>query len=397
MKQVGHGGDPAGGVPRRAEGRVSAPPRRSGGAGAPQRAAADATAAPLPPAAHRSPGRGVIIQTAFFGDVVLTTPLIRRAAERHAAPVDVVMLPAAVPVLQNHPCIRDVIPYDKHGKDRGLLGFLRLVRLLRRRRYAVAYLAQSSLRSARWRSRPAFPRRIGFRDRARRVSLHPLGGGARRAAPGRAAARARRRRAQPARAGDLPRAGGAGRGGRPAPGGRDPRRLRGAGARVAVGLPSAGPISRSWPACWRRKSRWPWSADRATAPTRAPIRTALGSGTPVADATGRALAARRRRADPPRARAGVERLRARAPRLGGGHGDGRDLRPDGAGVRLRGARAPGRAIVEPDPPGLPAVQPPRPAGLPPRPPQVHARDPHQPRAGRGTDAAPDCAPQRRGA
>ena len=34
-------------------------------------------------------GRGLVIQTAFFGDVILTTPLIRRACERLGGPVDV--------------------------------------------------------------------------------------------------------------------------------------------------------------------------------------------------------------------------------------------------------------------------------------------------------------------
>jgi heptosyltransferase II len=143
---------------------VNDAPRRSGGAGAPRRSgAADASAAPPPAGGQRSAGRGVVIQTAFFGDVVLTTPLIRRASERHAAPVDVVMQPAAVPVLQNNPCIRDRIPYDKRGKDRGLAGFVRMVRLLRRRRYAVAYLAQSSLRSSALAFAARIPRRIGFR------------------------------------------------------------------------------------------------------------------------------------------------------------------------------------------------------------------------------------------
>ena len=109
-------------------------------------------------------GRGLVIQTAFFGDVVLTTPLIRRAAERHGGPVDVVLLPAAVPVLRGNPCVRDRIPFDKKGKDSGVAGFLRLVRLLRRRRYAAAYLAQSSVRSAALAFAARIPRRIGFRD-----------------------------------------------------------------------------------------------------------------------------------------------------------------------------------------------------------------------------------------
>jgi heptosyltransferase-2 len=108
--------------------------------------------------------RGLVVQTAFPGDVILTTPLIRRASERLGAPVDVVVIPQAAPVLHNNPHIREIIVYDKKGAQGGLRDFVALARRLRRRRYAVAYLAQASLRSAllAWLAR--IPRRIGFRD-----------------------------------------------------------------------------------------------------------------------------------------------------------------------------------------------------------------------------------------
>ena len=118
------------------------------------------------PSGVRVAGRGLVIQTAFYGDVVLTTALIRRAAERHGGPVDVVLLPSAVPLLANNPCVRDRIPFDKHGRDRGLAGFLRLVRELRRRRYGAAYLAQASVRTAALAFAARIPRRVGFRHAA---------------------------------------------------------------------------------------------------------------------------------------------------------------------------------------------------------------------------------------
>lgn len=110
-----------------------------------------------------SMGRGLVVQTAFPGDVILTTPLIRRAAERTGMPVDVVTTPVAAPVLANHPFIREVLVFDKHARDRGALALWRFAAKLRRRRYAVAYLAQASPRSAllAWLAR--IPRRIGFR------------------------------------------------------------------------------------------------------------------------------------------------------------------------------------------------------------------------------------------
>ena len=57
----------------------------------------------------------LVIQTAFLGDVVLTTPLIAALAKR--GPVDVVTTPAAAGLLANSPHIREVIPYDQRSVE----------------------------------------------------------------------------------------------------------------------------------------------------------------------------------------------------------------------------------------------------------------------------------------
>ena len=49
--------------------------------------------------------RCLVIQTAFLGDVVLTTPLLSVLAARHG-PVDVVTTPAAAGLLEGHPAVR---------------------------------------------------------------------------------------------------------------------------------------------------------------------------------------------------------------------------------------------------------------------------------------------------
>ncbi|MGE5142372.1 MAG: glycosyltransferase family 9 protein, partial [Acidobacteriota bacterium] len=107
--------------------------------------------------------RSLVVQTAFLGDVVLTTPLLGVLAERHG-PVDVVTTPAAAPLLATHPAVRRVIPYAKRGADRGIAGLLRLGRALRAERYAFAYLPHRSLRSAALAVIARIPRRIGFAD-----------------------------------------------------------------------------------------------------------------------------------------------------------------------------------------------------------------------------------------
>ena len=105
----------------------------------------------------------LVIQTAFLGDVVLTTPLLEALATRHG-PVDIVTTPAAASLVETHPAVRRVIPYDKRGADRGLPGLLRLVRTLRAGRYDVAYLPHRSLRSAALAWLAGIHKRVGFED-----------------------------------------------------------------------------------------------------------------------------------------------------------------------------------------------------------------------------------------
>ena len=103
----------------------------------------------------------LVIQTAFLGDVVLTTPLLQRLAQRHG-PVDVLVTPAAAALLENHPAAREVLRYDKRDRDAGWRGFMRLARLLRSRRYERVYLPHRSLRSAALAWWSGAGERIGF-------------------------------------------------------------------------------------------------------------------------------------------------------------------------------------------------------------------------------------------
>ena len=105
--------------------------------------------------------RVVVIQTAFLGDVVLTTGLLTHLAERFG-PVDVVTTRTAGPLLESHPAVRRVLVYDKRGADRGLGGLLRTARELRRAGYARAYLPHRSIRTAALALLARIPERIGF-------------------------------------------------------------------------------------------------------------------------------------------------------------------------------------------------------------------------------------------
>jgi len=103
----------------------------------------------------------LVIQTAFLGDVVLTTPLLSALAALHG-PVDVVTTPVAAPLLETHPAVRTVIPYDKRGTDGGWGGMRTLARRLKGEGYARAYLPHRSLRTAALAFLARIPTRIGF-------------------------------------------------------------------------------------------------------------------------------------------------------------------------------------------------------------------------------------------
>jgi heptosyltransferase-2 len=119
----------------------------------------------------RPPDRpsALVIQTAFLGDVILTTPLLSRLAERHG-PVDVVTTPAAAALLETHPAVRSVIRYDKHGTDKGWRGMRKLASGLRAGRYATVYLPHRSVRSAVLAMLSGVPDRVGFSDSVAAIS-----------------------------------------------------------------------------------------------------------------------------------------------------------------------------------------------------------------------------------
>lgn len=108
-----------------------------------------------------SPGGTLVIQTAFLGDVVLTTGLLSYLADQFG-PVDVVTTPAAAPLVETHPAVHRALSYDKRGADRGFGGLVRLAGRLRRGAYSRAYLPHRSIRSATLARLAGIPERIGF-------------------------------------------------------------------------------------------------------------------------------------------------------------------------------------------------------------------------------------------
>jgi heptosyltransferase-2 len=105
----------------------------------------------------------LVIQTAFLGDVILTTPLLEVLAARHG-PVDVVTTPGAAQLLETHPAVHHVLRHDKHGSERGVGGILALARRLRANDYDRAYLPHRSWRSGLAARLAGIRERIGYAD-----------------------------------------------------------------------------------------------------------------------------------------------------------------------------------------------------------------------------------------
>jgi heptosyltransferase-2 len=123
--------------------------------------------------------RILIIQTAFIGDVILITPLIRSTKELYPdANIDVLVVPAAAGLLENNPHINRVLSYPKRKSP--LKSMKHIVQSLKQQAYDIAISPHSSGRTHLILYLARIPIRIGF-DRgtaARLLSLkipHPRG------------------------------------------------------------------------------------------------------------------------------------------------------------------------------------------------------------------------------
>ena len=93
--------------------------------------------------------RILIIQTAFAGDLILTTPLVEAASRYFSlASIDVVCIPTTADLLRNNPSIHEIIVYDKQADRFGFEIFFRMQKRLRAGKYDVVLSPHRSFRSA---------------------------------------------------------------------------------------------------------------------------------------------------------------------------------------------------------------------------------------------------------
>ena len=105
----------------------------------------------------------LIIQTAFLGDVILCTPLIK--ATKKLFPhsfVSFLLIPETKNILENNPYLDETIIYDKKGKEKGLKNFFKMVEKIKRKNFDLALIPHRYLRSALLAYLARIPQRIGF-------------------------------------------------------------------------------------------------------------------------------------------------------------------------------------------------------------------------------------------
>ena len=105
----------------------------------------------------------LIIHTAFIGDIVLSTPLLKRVKEVYPeAKITYVTTPIGATILRNNPNITEIIEYDKRGNHSGIKGLISLGKRLRYENFNLVITPHRYLRSSvlAWLTRS--PKRIGY-------------------------------------------------------------------------------------------------------------------------------------------------------------------------------------------------------------------------------------------
>lgn len=105
----------------------------------------------------------LIIQTAFIGDVILVTPLLRAIRqELPGCQVTLIVTPETQNIVAENPFIKNLWIYDKHNQDKGLKRFIHWVNKIKEEKFEIGLLPHRSYRSALLMKTAKIPIRIGF-------------------------------------------------------------------------------------------------------------------------------------------------------------------------------------------------------------------------------------------
>lgn len=115
----------------------------------------------------------LIIQTAFLGDVILTTGMVRSVSQTFPqAIIDILTIPETKEIFKYNTYINLVLIFNKRNKAKKHLSFFNTIRYIRKNNYNAAISVQGSLSSSLIMYLAGIPVRVGF-DR-QRLLTHPV-------------------------------------------------------------------------------------------------------------------------------------------------------------------------------------------------------------------------------
>jgi len=107
----------------------------------------------------------LLVQTSYLGDVILSTPVISGIKRIHPdSELWAMTTPTAAALIRHDPLLAGVLPYDKRGRDRGVVGLGRMIGRIRRQKFDRVYSLHKSYRTALLLAASRIPLRIGFRQ-----------------------------------------------------------------------------------------------------------------------------------------------------------------------------------------------------------------------------------------
>jgi heptosyltransferase-2 len=117
--------------------------------------------------------RILIVQTAFIGDVILVTPLIRETKKLFpASEIDILVIPATAAILANNPYLSNIYVFDKKGER--IKSFFRILRTLKNGNYDLALIPHSSFTTALLVTAAGIRERVGFKGKLKSLLMTTL-------------------------------------------------------------------------------------------------------------------------------------------------------------------------------------------------------------------------------
>ncbi|HOW34929.1 MAG TPA: glycosyltransferase family 9 protein [Candidatus Omnitrophota bacterium] len=107
----------------------------------------------------------LIVRTDRIGDVILTTPAILALREANlGAKISILVTPQTLDIVDGNPCLDEIFIDDRKGIHRGFWGFLKLVCMLRKKKFDLAVVLHTKKRTNLLCFLSGIPSRIGYKN-----------------------------------------------------------------------------------------------------------------------------------------------------------------------------------------------------------------------------------------